>query len=153
MSEQTADAILQFLKTRGPQSAKALAKHLGMTAEGVRQHLAKLRAAGLVAHRDAAQGVGRPKRTWRLSERGHRRFPDGHSQLMLDLVSAVREEFGDAGLDKLIAAREARMLESYGERLSGQRDLAARVGVLVFNEQHARPSHAQSGDNTELNWP
>jgi hypothetical protein len=25
--------------------------------------------------------------------------------------------------------------------------------LLVFNEQHARPSHAQSGDDTELKWP
>lgn len=131
MSEQTADAILKLLKTRGPQVAKVLARHLGVTAEGVRQHLAKLRAAGLVSHRDAARGVGRPKRTWRLSERGHRRFPDGHSQLMLDLMTAVRGEFGDAGLERLIAAREKQMLESYGERLRGHRDLGARVRALA----------------------
>ena len=131
MSEQTADAILQHLKSRGPQTAKALATRLGVTAEAVRQHLAKLSASGLVNHRDDAQGVGRPKRTWRLSERGHGRFPDGHSQLMLDLLRAVRSEFGDGGLDALIAARETRMLESYGERLRGQRDLAARVDALA----------------------
>ena len=131
MSEQTADTILQLLKTRGPLPAKKLAEHLAMTAEAVRQHLAKLRASGLVKHRDEAQGVGRPKRLWRLSERGHRRFPDGHSQLMLDLVTAVRGEFGDAGLERLIAAREQRMLENYGERLRGLGDLRARVRALA----------------------
>ena len=131
MSEQTADAILHHLKTHGPQAAKALASRLGMTAEGVRQHLAKLRDAGLVAHRDEPEGVGRPKRYWRLSESGHGRFPDGHSQLMLDMVTAVRDEFGDAGLDRLIAARETQMLEGYVERLRGHDGLDSRVSALA----------------------
>ena len=130
-AEQTVDAILQLLKTRGPQSAKALAATLELTTEGIRQHLAKLGATGLVSHRDAARGVGRPKRTWRLTGRGHGRFPDGHSQLMLDLVTAIRGEFGDAGLETLIAAREKRMLASYGERLAGLGDLGDRVRALA----------------------
>ena len=131
MSEQTADAILQHLKARGPQTAQGLAKHLAMTAEGVRQHLAKLRDQGLVGHRDAARGVGRPKRSWRLTERGHGRFPDGHSQLLLDMVTAVRSEFGEPGLAKLIAAREKQMLKSYRMRLRGIDDLGARVRALA----------------------
>ena len=112
MSEHTADSILQLLKVHGPQTAKGLSVRLAMTPEGARQHLAKLQAQSLVSHRDAREAVGRPKRYWRLTERGHGRFPDGHSQLMLDLVSAVRGEFGEAGLDRLIAAREKQMLES-----------------------------------------
>ena len=131
MSEQTADAILQHLKARGPKTAQALAKHLGMTAEGVRQHLAKLGGQGLVSHRDAAQGVGRPKRSWRLTERGHGRFPDSHSQLLLDMVTAVRSEFGESGLDRLIKVREKQMLKSYGNRLRGISDPGARVRALA----------------------
>lgn len=131
MSEQTADAILQLLKARGPLPAKVLAGRLAITAEAVRQHLAKHGAAGLVSHSDRARGVGRPKRIWRLSTRGHGRFPDGHSQLMLDMVTAVRSEFGDAGLDRLIAVREKQMIESYGERLRGVDGLAERVRALA----------------------
>ncbi len=108
---------------------------LAMTPEGARQHLAKLQTQSLVDHRDAREAVGRPKRYWRLTERGHRRFPDGHSQLMLDLVSAVRGEFGEAGLDRLIAAREKQMLESYGKRLGGQPNLGARVQALAALRQ------------------
>ena len=130
-AEQTVDAILQLLKSSGPQSAKALAARLGLTTEGIRQHLAKLGAAGLVSHRDAVQGVGRPKRIWRLTGRGHGRFPDGHSQLMLDLVTAIRGEFGDAGLETLIAAREKQMLAKYGERLADLGGLGERVRALA----------------------
>ena len=130
-AEQTVDAILQLLKTRGPQSAKALAATLELTTEGIRQHLAKLGATGLVSHRDAARGVGRPKRTWRLTGRGHGRFPDGHSQLMRDMVTAVRGEFGDAGLDRLIAARETQMYDSYVERIRGHDGLDSRVSALA----------------------
>ena len=135
MPEQTADNILQLLKMRGPQTAMALSMHLAMTPEGARQHLAKLQARKLVVHRDAREAVGRPKRYWRLSERGHGRFPDGHSQLMLDMVNAVRGEFGDAGLDQLIVAREKQMLKRYAERLRGQPDLGARVQALAALRQ------------------
>lgn len=130
-AEQTVDAILRLLKSSGPQSAKALAARLGLTTEGIRQHLAKLGAAGLVSHRDAVLGVGRPKRIWRLTGSGHGRFPDGHSQLMLDLVTAIRGEFGDAGLETLIAAREKQMLAKYGERLAGLGGLGERVRALA----------------------
>ena len=131
MSEQSADRILRLLKLRGPQTAKDLAGRLGMTAEGARQHLAKLHAARLVAHSDAREAVGRPKRYWRLSAEGHGRFPDSHAQLTLELLNAVRGEFGDGGLERLIGARERQMLAAYQDRLAGQPDLAARVGALA----------------------
>ena len=131
MSEQSADRILRLLKLRGPQTAKDLAGRLGMTAEGARQHLAKLHTAGLVAHSDAREAVGRPKRYWRLSAEGHGRFPDSHAQLTLELLNAVRGEFGDGGLERLIGARERQMLAAYQDRLAGQPDLAARIGALA----------------------
>ncbi len=131
MTEASADTILQFLKMRGPQTAKALGERLGMTAEGARQHLAKLRDAGLVTHADAREEVGRPKRYWRLSEQGHGRFPDSHAQLTLDILDAVRAEFGDGGVDRLIGVREGNMLSSYGERLAACTSLRERVEALA----------------------
>lgn len=148
MSENTIDAILQLIKTRGPQSAKTLAAKLDMTPEAVRQHLAKLRDQGLVRHRDEAEGVGRPKRSWSLTLRGHERFPDGHSQLMLDLVTAIRSEFGDDGLDKIISQREEQMMISYDLRLQGHNDLAGRVRALadIRNEEGYMAEVRDHGD-------
>ncbi len=131
MTEQSADTILNLLKMHGPQTAKGLGGRLGMSAEGARQHLAKLRDSGLVVHADAREEVGRPKRYWRLSEAGHGRFPDSHAQLTLDLLNAMRGEFGDDGIDRLIGARERQMLAAYQSRLDGKPELKDRVGALA----------------------
>ncbi len=131
MTEASAETILQHLKMRGPQTAKTLGKRLGMTAEGARQHLAKLHDAGLVSHADAREEVGRPKRYWRLTEKGHGRFPDSHAQLTLDILDAVRAEFGDGGVDRLIAVRERGMLEGYRQRLAACASLGERVEALA----------------------
>ena len=152
MTEQSADTILSLLKMRGPQTAKALGERLGMSAEGARQHLAKLRGAGLVAHTDAREAVGRPKRYWRLSEKGHGRFPDSHAQLTLDLLNAMRGEFGDDGVDRLIGARERQMLAQYESRLAGKSDLQDRVAALAAarNEEGYMAESVEDGDGGYL---
>src|SRR5579862_7844337 len=111
MSEATPDRILFLLKTRAPLTAPALARSLGITAMGVRQHLARLAQDGLVSHSDERGGVGRPKRHWQLSRQGHERFPDSHAQMTVELLGAVGRLFGEAGLDRLIAERERQTLE------------------------------------------
>ncbi|WP_439817648.1 helix-turn-helix transcriptional regulator [Zavarzinia sp. CC-PAN008] len=130
MSAST-ERILFLLKTRGAQGAQALADALGLTAMAVRQHLGALAADGLVAHQDARQGVGRPRRTWTLTERGHARFPDNHSALTLDLIEAARAAFGEAGLERLIQERERRAEDGYRAAMAGDPDLAARVASLA----------------------
>ncbi len=131
MIEDSAEKILFALKTRGPQTAADLAGRLGVTAEGARQHLAKLASRGLVDHSDERRGVGRPKRHWALTGAGHARFPDTHSDLTVDLIGAVRSLFGDDGLDRLIARREERQLDGYGDALAGARGLRDRVARLA----------------------
>ena len=131
MTEQSTDTILNLLKTRGPQTARMLGDRLGMSAEGARQHLAKLHDSGLVVHADAREAVGRPKRYWRLSEKGHGRFPDRHAQLTLDLLNAMRGEFGDDGVERLIGAHERQMLAQYESRLADKFDLQDRVAGLA----------------------
>lgn len=131
MTEQSADTILNLLKMHGAQTAKTLGRRLGMSAEGARQHLTKLWDSGLVIHADAREEVGRPKRYWRLSEAGHGRFPDSHAQLTLDLLNAMRGEFGDDGIDRLIGVRERQMLAAYENRLEGKTDLKDRISTLT----------------------
>ena len=76
MPSDNSSRLLHTLKSRGPLTASALARALGITAVGIRQHLAKLYAEDLVAFDDQAGEIGRPKRFWRLTAKGHGRFPD-----------------------------------------------------------------------------
>jgi predicted ArsR family transcriptional regulator len=131
MSDASADRILFLLKTRGPQTAAALAKILRVTAVAVRQQLMKLQSESLVEHRDARLTVGRPKRHWRLTEKAQARFPDAHASMTLEILSAARKVFGEAGIERLISARESETKDSYAQRLRSARSLVQKVERLA----------------------
>jgi predicted ArsR family transcriptional regulator len=127
----TADHILFLIKTRGPSTAQQLAQALELTSMGARRHLETWQDKGLLQAEDRADKVGRPARYWMLTEAGHARFPDRHSDLTLQLITQVRTLFGEAGLDQLIAAREKASEVSYLQRMQGTSTLAERVEALA----------------------
>jgi predicted ArsR family transcriptional regulator len=131
MQDRTADRLLYTLKARGPQTAAALAKRLKITPVAVRQLLARLTSDSLVQHEDRREGVGRPKRHWRLTAAGHARFPDNHAGLTAELLESVGAVFGEKGLEQLISHREAATLAAYREALASTKGLAARVARLA----------------------
>jgi predicted ArsR family transcriptional regulator len=130
-SGRSQDRILFHLKSRGPQTAAAVAARFGMTPAGARQHLLKLLEAELVESEDRSEGRGRPKKFWRLSERGHGRFPDRHSELTLELLKSTRALFGDDGLDRLIVHRESASIADYRQRLGPRRSLRRTLEALA----------------------
>ncbi len=129
--KKSEERILFRLKTHGKQTADELARYLRITSAGVRQHLAKLLDDGFIEYEDIAESVGRPKRYWVLSPTGHNRFPDSHAQLTLDLIRSVRKTFGEKGLDKLIAKREAETLKHYKSELKTHHNLREKVKALA----------------------
>ena len=142
---QPADRVLMTLKTRGPQSVAVIAKALDVTAEAVRQQMARLHADGLVDSESRSAGRGRPTQIWFLTAAGQRRFPDTHADMTVQMINAVRQVFGDDGVDKLIAVREAAMLATYQQALEGADGLPQRLESLarvrsaegdVYKRQH-----------------
>lgn len=131
MADTTTDRILFRLKTRGPQAIAELGAAFGVTSEAVRQLLVKAETDGLVTYEDRREGRGRPKRQWRLTESGHARFPDRHAELTVGLLDAVQAEFGDAGLERLIARREDAQREAYRTATSRARSVEGKVKALA----------------------
>lgn len=128
----TRERILFLLKTRGPQTTAWLARRLGITAMGVRQHLARLAEEERVAYAEERRPVGRPARVWRLTERGAAGFPEGYADLTVDLLGSLRAAFGAAGLERLVAERTRRQIADYRGRLPDARaPLARRVAALA----------------------
>lgn len=131
-SAGTRDQLLFFLKTRGAQTVAELAPRLDITPTAVRQHLVALEGDELVEYEEAPSGVGRPARTWRLSPAGERRFPDGYADLALEVLSGVREAFGNEGLERLVASRTKVQLERYREVMPPEdAPLSKRVAALA----------------------
>lgn len=131
MADRSADRILFSLKTLGPRAIGDLGAELDITPEAARQHLVRLQDQGLVQTSQERQPKGRPKKLWRLTEAGHARYPDKHGQLTVDLIRTVRATFGEAGLEKLIEAREADTLAIYHDALSGAKSLVEKVERLA----------------------
>lgn len=129
--KSTADEILFLLKTRGPAQTGEIAKRLDMTRQGSRQQLERLSAEGLVRSDTARGGVGRPRRRWSLTAKGHGRFPDTHAHMTVELLEAVREEFGEAGLDRLIQRRERETERAYSAVVAPAATLAGRIELLA----------------------
>ena len=125
------EQLLYLLKTEGPCTAAQLGQRLAMTSMGARRHLQRLEERGLVASADQAEQVGRPRRYWHLTEKAQQRFPDRHADLTLSILEAVRREFGEPGLDRLIRARERELEKNYNRTLSAGADLKARVALLA----------------------
>lgn len=119
------------LKTRGPQSIAVIAKAMDVTAEAVRQQMTRLHADGLVDSESHSAGRGRPTQIWFLTEAGHGRFPDTHAEMTVQMIGAVRQVFGDEGVEKLIQVRETAMLNSYHQVMLGAKDLGSRLERLV----------------------
>lgn len=127
----THDQLLMLLKTRGAQTAQALAGLIGLTAMGVRRQLEAAESEGLVTHTDTPGKVGRPVRRWLLTDAGQARFPDRHAEVTLDLIAGVRSLFGESGLERLIVAREASSEHVYRARLAGCATLDDKVAALA----------------------
>ncbi|MBN7775264.1 transcriptional regulator [Nitratireductor aquimarinus] len=129
---ETADERVLFaLKTKGAMTAQRLAHHLAISPVAARKQLARLEDAALVQFQEEARGPGRPERVWRLTAKGHGRFPDSHSDLTLELIGSIRRLFGEEGLDRLIGQREQIMQHSYESALETQDDLKDRVAALA----------------------
>jgi predicted ArsR family transcriptional regulator len=131
MPSDNSSRLLYTLKSRGPLATSALARVLGITVVGVRQHLAKLHVEGLVAFDDRAGEIGRPKRFWRLTAKGHARFPDTHGDLTVNLIGGIRLAFGEAGLDRLIEARQEAAVAAYHRALERCSRLEDRVRTVT----------------------
>ena len=127
----TGEQLLFLLKTRGPSRTGDIAGRLGLSRQGARQQLEKLAAEGLVAFAEERAGVGRPRRSWRVTAAAEARFPDTHSALTVELLGAVAAEFGEAGLDRLIARRERDSLDAYRVAMGGLTNLRARLRRLA----------------------
>ena len=143
------DRILFLLKTRGPQSAGALAASLGITPEAARQQLLRLDEEGLVASEAEAKGVGRPSQIYRLTPMAQKRFPDTHAELTAQLIGEIRDVLGEAALTKLLRARESSTRRRYATLLANERSVADRVKRLadIRNREGYMATWERHGDD------
>ncbi|HSY15237.1 MAG TPA: helix-turn-helix domain-containing protein [Jatrophihabitantaceae bacterium] len=107
----TRDAVARLVLERGPQTAAALAGHLGLSAAGVRRHLDALVEDGLLveqdARRPARRGRGRPARTYAVTDLGRASFPNAYDDLASTALRYLHETGGESAVTAFAEHRAA----------------------------------------------
>jgi DeoR family transcriptional regulator, suf operon transcriptional repressor len=112
-------AVVEHLKRAGEASAEAIAEAVGVTVGAVRQQLAVLDAAGLIAHRDERPGPGRPRRRYCLTPAAEDLWPKRYGQLTNQLLGFFEQS--DPGLvDDAFERRRQQRVENARRRLQGK---------------------------------
>jgi predicted ArsR family transcriptional regulator len=118
----------------------------------VRQHLYGLQEENLVNYTKEARPIGRPVKLWQLMPSADRFFPDGHSQLAIDLMIAIRHSIGEQGLRRVLKSKVSRQEQPLRQRISFSASLEDRLAALV--EQRTRDGYLAEiqveGDGTYL---
>ena len=122
--------ILELLKRKGEMTAGQLAREIGITSMGVRQHLSGLERDDLVETRVVRQDRGRPAHYFVLTDAAEHLFPIRYGQLAVELLEQIAETDGPEKVDSLFALRTERLETEYKQRMAGQH-LAEQVRVLA----------------------
>src|SRR5918993_3058835 len=128
---KTRRAIVKLLKTDGPLGSAQLAERLGLTAMAVRQHLYALQNENLVTAEERPVPVGRPAKFWRLTREADRLFPEAYAELSVALIDALKDTFGDEGLERVLVSRCARQRTDYGKRIRPGDSLKRKLEQLA----------------------
>lgn len=143
-SERTSGRLLALLKQGGAQCAGQLADSLGLSEQGVRRHLGRLSAEGLIeARTEKPLGRGRPQQVYHLTEAGEARFPRNYSGLCVDILHHLQAQYGRAAVAQILTARARAQAEQLQATWPPEAPLPEEL-------QHLRDDFQAAGYGTAL---
>ena len=121
--------VLVAVKRHGESTADELAAALDVSASAVRQHLASLRGAGLVAGTRQRGRPGRPVEAHHATELAEPLFAMPDNELSIEILTHVEAEDPDL-VARIFQRRRARLVADVAEELGvgGDED---RVGIVA----------------------
>lgn len=153
-------AILMALKRRGAVTIVDLAEHVGISYEGIRQHMAQLELEGWVARRlqRDASGPGRPKARFQLTTAGDHLFPKDYDELAVALIDAAAERLGPESVKVLLEEVARKKVEAWQPKLAGKsldERLEALRGIYSDDDPFCRVERDDDGapQIVEMNCP
>src|SRR5215470_6781416 len=128
--KQPRSAIIDLLKANGAMSVGRLAGELEVSKVCVRRHLGLLESDGLVTFEEERHDRGRPRFIYRLTEKAARLFPQIYDEFAKEALIAIRRNFGDEGLRRVLRSRADELIARFEDKLSG-RSFDERVKSLT----------------------
>jgi predicted ArsR family transcriptional regulator len=123
-------AILELLKQHPGASLQEVAEGLGVSKVAALGHVATLESDGLLARAYQAGHVGRPRVTFRLTERAATLFPQGYTEMSLCALDFIQRRLGEDAVTEVLQERARELEDRHRSRLR-QPALQDRVRELV----------------------
>lgn len=154
----TRDRVLRLVVQTGPVSVHELAASVGLTAAGVRRHVAALEEDGRIAvHRAAvaASGRGRPARRYVATERGQESLSSAYADLAAQALAVLGEIGGRDAVLGFARARAEQLAQRHGDvvRRAGPATadrVAALAGALAADGYAATARPVPHGTAVQL---
>ncbi|MFO7990759.1 MAG: transcriptional regulator [Thermoplasmata archaeon] len=127
--ENTRTRILKLLIGRG-MTAIQLKDIIDINESAIRKHLEILERMGLVDHEFKKVKRGRPKKIFSITEEGRDIFPKRTDVLLFAFIKAVRENYGEDALDKILDDVFDEMKGQF-EEVKGEKDLQESMKELT----------------------
>jgi predicted ArsR family transcriptional regulator len=127
-----ADRIANTLRLRGPLTAAEISSEHGCGVVAVRAQLRNMESAGFVTRATERRAIGRPVSRYALTAGAEGFFPKRYDQLAERLVNTVVEEFGEEGLERILARWEDGLVRRFEATLPAEP--AARLDALATHQ-------------------
>ncbi|MGB4596163.1 MAG: methanogen output domain 1-containing protein [Anaerolineaceae bacterium] len=99
--KSTKEKILTTLLNKQNATIAELAEIVGINGISVRHHLINLQAEDLVASEEQRHGVGRPRFTYHLTDKGIEKFPSNYLRLTDNILTELKRTLPDDQLTDL----------------------------------------------------
>ena len=146
--------LLVLLRSKPGSTVNELAAALSLTVVGVRRHLDKLAAEGMVERAPVGgtrHGAGRPPSGWRLSPVGRELFPRRYDSLALEVLEDLAEEAGPEVVEAVFARRTEKLADEYDAALDGVTDTRDRLTTVAeLRDQAGYVAECQPGADGDV---
>lgn len=126
--------ILEALKRSGGMPVSDLAREVGMSYMGVKQHCLKLAKLGYLEEwrlpREKKE-VGRPEKLYRLTPECDPLFPEAGVDLTLAVLRGAREMFGDSAPEKVLYRHFQDLREQWQPKVRAGKSLVEKATRLA----------------------
>jgi len=112
------EKILQTLLTYPGSTINDLAEAVGINGISIRHHLTAMEAEDLVTSTEERHGVGRPRLTYTLTEKGVEEFPTRYFQLTKRIINALKDQLSPSEVSDLFKNIGAEISKDYQSQLN-----------------------------------
>ena len=86
---------------------------------------------GHVEHEERPVPIGRPAKHWRLTREADQFFPEAYADFNVSIIDALRDTFGDEGVEQVLSSRCVRQRKDYAKRIKPTDSLEKKLKELA----------------------